>query len=351
MLDFFLSNFKELSLYVLDANKRIYWGYIASSIALATLVFWRVSKQRQTSPLAETHYNAEHLAGKSAIRRFWHFLFPASIYLSQSAKNDYALFVLNKLLKAALFPLVVITMVPIALGISSALESVFGVIEHIQLSAATTMLVFTVLLFIVDDFTRFLLHYMLHKIPFMWEFHKVHHSAKVLTPFTIYRSHPVESYLYACRMALTQGTVVGLCYFLFGPTLKMIDIVGANLFVFAFNIMGSNLRHSHIWLSWGDKVENWFISPAQHQIHHSDSPKLFDVNLGSALAIWDRLFGTLVRASNVKKLSIGIGDEYAEHQTLRGIYLQPFAKSWQVLTRSFRANKTAKSKASKKATS
>ena len=60
-------------------------------------------------------------------------------------------------LKAALFPLVVITMVPIALGISSALESVFGVIEHIQLSAATTMMVFTVLLFIVDDFTRFLL--------------------------------------------------------------------------------------------------------------------------------------------------------------------------------------------------
>ena len=334
MVEFFVSNLKELSLYLFDANKRIYWGYLLSSIGLAALVFWRVSQQRQTSPLAESHFDAEQLADQGVVKRFWHFLFPASIYFSQSAKNDYALFVLNKLLKAALFPLVVMTMVPIALFVSSALESVFGVIEHIQLSAAATMMVFTLLLFLVDDFTRFFLHYILHKIPFLWEFHKVHHSAQVLTPFTIYRSHPVESYLYACRMALTQGTVVGLCYFLFGPTLKMIDIVGANLFVFLFNVMGSNLRHSHIWLSWGDKIENWFISPAQHQIHHSDSPKLFDVNLGSALAIWDRLFGTLVKASSVKALSIGIGAQYAEHQTLRGIYLQPFAKSWQVLVRS-----------------
>lgn len=334
MFEFFTANLNELFNYLFDANKRIYWGYIVSSIALAAIVFWRVAKQKQQSPLAEPHYDQEVMKNQPVWRRFWHFLFPASIYFSQSARNDYALFVVNKLIKASLFPLVIITMVPIALGFSSTLEAIFGVMEHIQLSATSTMLVFTILLFIVDDFTRFLLHYILHKVPFLWEFHKVHHSAKVLTPFTIYRSHPVESYLYACRMALTQGTVVGLCYYFFGPTLKMMDIVGANLFVFAFNIMGANLRHSHIWLSWGDKVENWFISPAQHQVHHSDSPKLFDVNLGSALAIWDRMFGTLVKASAVTKLSIGIGEQYAEHKTLRGIYLQPFVKSGQVLMNS-----------------
>ena len=335
VIDFFTATFKELSLYLFDANKRIFWGYILSSIALAVFAFWRVIKRKQAAPFVESHYDDAAMADKSQLRQFWHYLFPASIYFSQSARNDYALFVVNKLIKAALFPLIIITMVPIALGFSGALEAVFGVIEPIQLSAFNTMLAFTVLLFIVDDFTRFYLHYILHKIPFLWEFHKVHHSAKVLTPFTIYRSHPVESYLYACRMALTQGTVVGLCYYLFGPTLKMIDIVGANVFVFAFNIMGSNLRHSHIWLSWGDKVENWFISPAQHQVHHSDSPKYFDVNFGSALAIWDRMFGTFVKASSVKNLSLGIGDEYAEHETLRGIYFQPFVKAWQLLRKPF----------------
>jgi hypothetical protein len=68
-----------------------------------------------------------------------------------------------------------------------------------------------------------------------------------MTPMTIYRSHPFESYLYACRMALSQGIAVGIGYYLFGPTLSMYDLLGANIFVFTFNVMGSNLRHSHLW--------------------------------------------------------------------------------------------------------
>ncbi|MFD2165459.1 sterol desaturase family protein [Thalassotalea euphylliae] len=327
MIEFLTSNFSELASYLWDANKRIYWGYVASAILLAIPVFIAVYRRQGSSPLAVSHIPEPIDGEKLSVGKFIRFLLPASIYFSQSAKNDYWLFIFNKLLKAALFPAIVITMVPIALGTSNAIEYVFGALEPVSSSMQTTMIVFTLLLFVFDDLTRFLLHLALHKIPFLWEFHKVHHSAKVLTPMTIYRSHPVESYLYACRMALTQGFVVGVCYYLFGPTLKMIDVVGANLFVFLFNIMGSNLRHSHIWLSWGDKVENWFISPAQHQVHHSDSPKYFDVNLGSALAIWDRMAGTLVRASSVKSLSIGIGDEYAQHQTLRGIYLEPFKRA------------------------
>ena len=109
---------------------------------------------------------------------------------------------------------------------------------------------------------------LLFLVPFLWEFHKVHHSALVLTPMTVYRSHPVESFFYATRMAIAQGCAVGLCYFLFGPTLSMADILGANVFIFAFNVMGSNLRHSHVKWSWGKHIEKWFISPLQHQIHH-----------------------------------------------------------------------------------
>jgi sterol desaturase/sphingolipid hydroxylase (fatty acid hydroxylase superfamily) len=271
MLDFLSVNFNELTHYLLDANKRIYFIYLLSAIILAVPVFLHSSTSR-------------------SIVAFVQFVVPKPIYTHQSAKHDYALLVINKLIKSALFPFIVISMAPVAIGVSSALEYVFGYIEPIALSGVTIIAVFTVLLFIFDDFTRFLLHYLLHKVPALWEFHKVHHSALVLTPFTIYRSHPIESLFYAFRMAITQGFVVGLCYYFFGPTLKMYDILGANAFVFLFNFFGSNLRHSHIWLSWGDKVENIFISPAQHQIHHSDNPKHFDRNFGSALALWDRLF-------------------------------------------------------------
>ena len=111
----------------------------------------------------------------------------------------------------------------------------------------------------------------------------------------------------------------------------MYDILGANAFVFIFNFLGSNLRHSHIWLSWGDRLENYVISPAQHQIHHSDNPKHFDSNFGSALAIWDRLFNCHIKASQVGKIVYGISVNHQGHNSLLQIYFEPFKKSLQCL--------------------
>ncbi len=312
MLDFLSLNFTELSQYLFDANKRIYIVYLASALLLAIPVFLKTS------------------AGFSFVN-FIKFVLPKHVYTHKSARHDYALLVINKLIKSALFPFIVITMAPVAMAVSSAFEWTFGYIEPLTLSSFSIIAIFTVLLFIADDFTRFYLHYLLHKVPALWEFHKVHHSALVLTPFTIYRSHPVESLLYAFRMAITQGTVVGICYYFFGPTLKMYDILGANAFVFLFNFFGSNLRHSHIWLSWGDKVENYFISPAQHQIHHSDNPKHFDANFGAALALWDRLFSCHIKASQVDKINYGISVDHQGHNSLAQIYFEPFKKAGQRL--------------------
>ena len=312
MLDFLSINISELSQYFFDANKRIYIVYLLSALALAVPVYWLIFSSFSLLP-------------------FLRFVFPKSVYTHKSARYDYVLLVVNKLIKSALFPLVVISMAPIAIGVSSAIEYLFGYLEPIALSTTEIIAIFTVLLFLFDDFTRFLLHYILHKVPVLWEFHKVHHSALVLTPFTIYRSHPIESLLYAFRMTLTQGFVVGLCYYFFGPTLKMYDILGANALVFMFNFCGSNLRHSHIWLSWGDRVENYLISPAQHQIHHSDNPKHFDRNFGSALALWDRLFFCHIKASQVGKITYGISVNHKGHNSLMQIYFEPFKKAAQSL--------------------
>lgn len=312
--NFLAVNLTELAHYVVDANKRIYWLYLLSALLLAIPVYCVTQS-------------------KHSLGAFFAFVLPKQIYTHQSARHDYALLLINKLIKAALFPLIVFSMAPVAIYVSSLIEQVFGTITPLALSSGAIVAIFTLLLFVFDDFTRFLLHYLLHKVPFLWEFHKVHHSAKVLTPFTIYRSHPVESLLYAFRMALTQGVVVGVCYYLFGATLKMYDILGANAFVFAFNVLGSNLRHSHIWLSWGDKIENILISPAQHQIHHSDNPKHFDANIGSALAIWDKLFSCHIKASAVDKVNYGISVNHQGHHSLSQIYFEPFKKAFQVLHR------------------
>jgi len=297
--------------YLFDANKRIFIGYSVLALLLAFLVYGC----RKT---------------KKSSRGFFRYVFAKKIWWAPSARQDYQLWIYNRILKALLFGPMVLTMVPIALGTTELFEWGMGKRAPIALSDTMVVSIFTVLLFIADDFSRFILHYALHKVPFLWHYHKVHHSAKVLTPFTIYRSHPLESYLYACRMALSQGIVVGICYYLFGTKLSMMDILGANVFVFAFNAMGSNLRHSHVWLSWGKRLERWIISPAQHQIHHSDNPAHFDTNLGSALAIWDRLFGTLICAHQVGKVSIGVGQYDAGHNSIWAIYSKPVIDSFNL---------------------
>lgn len=331
IIDFFTSNLVELTSYINDANKRLYWVYLASAIVLAIPVYYLQNKKQATEEGAEknTKETNENTGKKSG--NFFTFLFPKKIYFSSSSRVDYQLLIVNKFIKAALFPLIIFTMAPIALSLSSVLESLFGAQEFLPWSSTTIIAIFTLLLFLVDDFTRFFLHYLLHKVPFLWEFHKVHHSATVMTPFTIYRAHPLENYLYACRMALTQGIVVGFCYYYFGPTLKMADILGANVFIFLFNFFGSNLRHSHIWLSFGNIIEGWIISPAQHQIHHSTNPKHFDKNLGTALAIWDRMFGTHIKAKGEQVLSFGVGKHNPDHSSLIKVYLSPFMTIFKTL--------------------
>jgi len=288
--------------YVIDPNQRVYWLYLLSALIMAVGILWL-----KKIPFAQ--------------------LMTPKIWWHKSARHDYAIFVINRLLKNFGIVPVLLVMAPIAISFSTWLEQLFGPAAFSNLPSWLIIATFTLLLFIIDDFTRFLLHYALHKIPLLWEFHKVHHSATVLTPMTIYRSHPIESLLYGARMVLSQGIAVGISYYLFGPTLSMLDILGANIFVFAFNIMGSNLRHSHIWISWGNAFEKWFISPAQHQIHHSDKRIHIDCNFGSALAIWDRLFRSIIYANSVKhpnNLNFGLGKSHLTHNSLFAIYWHPF---------------------------
>jgi sterol desaturase/sphingolipid hydroxylase (fatty acid hydroxylase superfamily) len=186
---------------------------------------------------------------------------------------------------------------------------------------------FTIALFVADDFTRFLLHWMMHKVPALWALHRVHHSAEVLTPITIYRVHPLESFFYSLRLILAQGIVLGIFFYGFGMRLSAWEVAGANAITYCLNLAGANLRHSHVWLSFGPWLEYLFISPAQHQIHHSEQPEHFDRNFGAFLAIWDLLFRSLYRAAGQRRPSgFGLGRGQGNpHTRLHLAYLEPLA--------------------------
>ncbi len=211
----------------------------------------------------------------------------------------------------------------VAFSVLQLMQSLFGYQLKININPTTLMFLYTFTLFIVSDFSRYWLHRWLHKSTLLWAFHKVHHSAEVLTPITFYRVHPVENILFGIRYALVAGGITGIFAYYFGATLSMIDILGINLFVVMLHFLGDNLRHSPVRLGYFNALENWFISPAQHQYHHTLTGN--SQNYGGALAIWDRLFNTLHHSNKHEPYHFGIHDG-KQYNSLKKLLFTPFKK-------------------------
>lgn len=280
--------------YLMSPHYRVYWGYLLSS-ALLALGIWFVA-YRQLS--------------------FKSFLFPKKLWLHSSSRQDFVLFILNAWLRVLVFIHLLVSSMGVSLWFVLKLQQGFGDVEPIQLPLFTIIFLYTLTLFLVGDFLRFFVHWLLHKIPVLWPLHRLHHTAEVLTPLTQYRSHPLEQLIFILRASVEVGLVTAVFFYLFKSQLTVLAVLGVNAFRFVF-LLTANLRHSHIWLSWG-KLGYLFISPAQHQIHHSKAPKHWDKNFGSALAIWDWMFGTLYVTGKKEKLDFGLseGNESLKTQLL-----------------------------------
>ena len=252
-------------------------------------------------------------------------IFDPSILLSRSSLADVKVFFLNKIFMFFISPLL-ITQLLIATAIFNALSSLdwnpakFG--SHF---AVTTVIAsFTTFLFLFEDFSKYIVHRWMHKLPFLWAFHKVHHSAEKLTPLTVFRTHPVEGVVFSFRSAVVQGISISFFYYLFGNKVDLATILGVNVFLFFFNVLGSNLRHSHISIRYWTWLERFLISPAQHQLHHSIAEEHYDKNFGASLAVWDWMFGSLHLSVEKEDFQMGVKetDEYDAH-SLKAIYVAP----------------------------
>ena len=284
--------------YFINPNKRVFWIYIISSIILAFLYFLYTKKSSKA-------------------------ILSSKLWLHPSAKLDYTYFILGYFINAFLLIPLIISAKTVTFGISKFLYLNFGMIENTLFSYKEILLLYTLSLFIFSDFTRYILHRLLHEIPFLWEFHKVHHSAKVLNPLTFYRVHPIENLLFGLRYSLSVGFVTGIFIYFFGAMIDIYMVFGVNIFIVVFSLFGSNLRHSHVPFSYGKYLEKIFISPKQHQIHHSK--KHFDKNYGGYLAIWDYLFGSLCLSKDVKVLKFGLKKEQMkEYKTILSLLIFPF---------------------------
>jgi sterol desaturase/sphingolipid hydroxylase (fatty acid hydroxylase superfamily) len=183
---------------------------------------------------------------------------------------------------------------------------------------------------LAGDFAYYCYHYLAHRSSFFWEFHKVHHSADVLTPMTVYRSHPFDLLLSMIFATVMLGFTTGIWIYLFGNQVSLLSIYGINWEIFLFYLTGANLRHSHIWLNYPYKVSHVLMSPAQHHIHHSVEPKHYDKNFGYILSFWDWIFGTLYVPKGYEKLDFGLSDgESSLFNNPINLLVQPFKSIWQ----------------------
>ena len=299
--------------YPLFQNQRIYWLYLLTALGFAIAAYFLLKpRSNEGKPLGLFQY-----------------LFPGSVFLHQSAITDYLYFFINTIFQVALiFPLFVGTSVVAARFSKSLLDDWFamgsGIVpgDHIA-----TIIVFTLLVAMAWDLGVFIGHYMQHKVPFLWEFHKTHHSAAVLTPMTVYRVHPVDNLLTMGFSGVLVGLANGGYQYLSAGSGVLYTIWGVNAVVIVFYLMAYNLRHSHIWLSYGTFWSKWFVSPAMHQIHHSTEKRHVDKNIGLMFAFWDRIAGTLYVPEKQESFRYGIKPEdQKEFSNVLNLYIVPFIK-------------------------
>lgn len=307
--------------YLVNPNQRLYWVYLCGA-GILTMVYWLYHKPSSNKHVKHhdvrhhdvRHHDFRYHDVKNHLRHYW--LHPQSIL-------DYKYFVVAWLIKTHL-------LMPLILSAKTVTTLIFNGLTYVHaplllpLPNWTIATIYTLMIFIFGEFSRYWLHRWLHTNPFLWQFHKVHHSATLLNPITFYRVHPLENLLFGLRYALSVGMVTGICLWLFGTQLNIITIFGANALVAMFSLIGGNLRHSHIYLGYPKWLEMWFMSPAQHQLHHSVS--CGHKNYGGYLSIFDNWHNTQAFSQDYAPPDIfGLTKKTDKHhRSIGNLLLQPF---------------------------
>ena len=310
-------NLTKAVLFFMQRDSYLYWPFLLSTLVIVLLMPLLSGRRAAQSGISAGGGDF----GDGGWKRFFNW----RLWWNKSARADYRIYFAN----AVLFPLLA---TPLLLSDQQIAVHLNALIGRDTLNAAVNMepagllarVLFTLLFFVAFDFGRFVAHSLMHDIPALWEFHKVHHSAQVLTLMTAYRVHPVELLLMAWIPALATSLVTWL-FNLAGGGVTFYTFLGLHVAIWAFSLI-DNLRHSPVWISYGTTVGRWMISPAHHQLHHSVETRHWGCNRGSNLALWDRLYGTLyVPGVEPETFRMGLGDgtEDKWHSVWR-MYLVPF---------------------------
>lgn len=220
---------------------------------------------------------------------------------------DIACFVIGSALPFLLGPALFLTSIAGASVAVLFLSPVTGVPQSGGAAPGPAMLFAAALLaFVAGDFMLYWSHRLFHRIPLLWRSHQLHHAPPVLTPITAFRFWPWEALVHFCFGAFGQGFGLGICAAVAGTEVTPLQVLGVNVVALAWNIGFANLRHSHVPLGFPRWLSYVLVSPHMHQVHHSVAVEHHDRNFGTALALWDWMFGTLYLPRREERFRFGL---------------------------------------------
>ena len=146
-------------------------------------------------------------------------------------------------------------------------------------------------LFVLADFFFYLAHRLVHRVPWLWRFHAVHHSSEHMDWLATFRVHPVDQILNSTIIAVPAAALG----FSSGPLL---------VYALVYRVHAL-LLHSNVNAPLGP-LERVFASPRYHHWHHADERHAYDRNFGGQLVIWDHMFDTW-HEPNGRPAKYGVG--------------------------------------------
>ena len=175
----------------------------------------------------------------------------------------------------------------------------FGITNIVAINVQTFPLWSQLLImFIIADFIQWNVHRQLHLRPWLWEFHKVHHSVKEMGFAAHFRFHFMETIIYK-TLQYVPLAMIG-----FG--------IQEFFIVHMFGVFVGHLNHANV--GWGYGVLGYiFNNPKMHIWHHAkELPKEhpYGMNFGLSLSIWDYLFKTAYIPEDGREIELGFhGDD------------------------------------------
>jgi len=187
----------------------------------------------------------------------------------------------------------------------------FGVLNIIELPIFIELIIG---IMVLDLIGAWLVHFLEHKVRWMWKFHIIHHTDQYVDASTGLRHHPGEGIIRLC--------FTSLAVFISGASFGIVMIYQT------LSVFFAHLTHANIKIP--KKIDRllsiFFVTPDFHKIHHHFALPKTDSHYGNIFSIWDHIFQSSIKKYEMSSIQYGLDThmDIEETRNIRTMLMIPF---------------------------